>query len=95
MEEIAWETQAHFRYDMECNIQSVSRTLGCNFKSEFTTPKKKKKKKKKVHINICPQIVIEIQTNIIMLSTQTLQTQLKKKSFPAYFSRVTFEHIPI
>ena len=47
MEEIAWETQAHFRYDMECNIQSVSRTLGCNFKSEFTTPKQKKKKTKK------------------------------------------------
>lgn len=50
MEEIAWETQAHFRYDMECNIQSVSKKLECNFKSEFSTLKQKNK----VHINIGP-----------------------------------------
>jgi len=42
MEEIAWETQAHFRYGMECNIQSLSKTLGYNFKSDFSTPKPKK-----------------------------------------------------
>jgi len=71
MEEIAWDLQAHLRYDMECNIQSVSKMLGYNFKSEFSTPKQKQNKKK-VHINIRPQIVIEVQTNIVMLSTQTL-----------------------
>jgi hypothetical protein len=42
MEEIAWETQTHFRYDMECNIQGVSKISGYNFKSELSTPKKKK-----------------------------------------------------
>ena len=43
MEEITWETQAHFRYDMECNIQSVSKMLRYNFKSEFCAPKQRKK----------------------------------------------------
>jgi len=42
MEEIAWETQAHFRYDMECNRQGVSKMVGYNFKSELSRPKKKK-----------------------------------------------------
>jgi len=75
MEKIAWETQAHFRYDMECNIQNLSKMLGHNFKIEFSTPQKKR-----VHINIllCPQTVIEVQTNIVMLSIQTLQLQCKK-----------------
>jgi hypothetical protein len=39
MEEIAWETQAHFIYDMECNIEGVPKMLGYNFKSEFSTKK--------------------------------------------------------
>jgi hypothetical protein len=37
MEEITWETQAHFIYDMECNKEGVSKMLGYNLKSEFST----------------------------------------------------------
>jgi hypothetical protein len=43
MEEITWEKQAHFRYDVECNIQGVSQMFGYNFKSKFSTPEQKEK----------------------------------------------------